>query len=43
MRMKSWISPFNPAPFDAHMRIIARLQRGSRVLDVGCNTGELGE
>jgi len=38
-----WVSSFNPSPFDAHMRIIAHVQSGSRVMDVGCNTGELGE
>lgn len=36
------IIPFNPAPYDAHMRILSHLQPGSRVLDVGCSSGELG-
>ena len=38
-----YVSPFNPAPFDAHMRIVSHIKPGSRVLDIGCNTGELGE
>lgn len=38
-----WESPFNPAPYDSHMRIIAHLTPRSRVLDVGCNTGQLGQ
>ncbi len=38
-----YVSLFNPAPFDAHMRIVSHIKPGSRVLDIGCNTGELGE
>lgn len=43
MTQSFWVSRFNPAPFDAHMRIIAHIQPHARVLDIGCNTGELGE
>ena len=43
-----FVSGLNLAPYDIHMRLIhhiqARITRpGMRVLDVGCNTGELGE
>ncbi len=38
-----WESPFNVAPYDAHMRIIAQIAPYSRVLDIGCNTGQFGE